>query len=53
MGSKWETEKFTGSNDFELWKVNVREILTQQKCDEAYEEGYESAGALIVTSLEP
>src|SRR6266487_6728800 len=35
MGSKWEIEKFTGSNDFGLWKVKVRAILTQQKCDEA------------------
>src|SRR6266487_1786554 len=35
MGSKWDIEKFNGSNDFNLWKVKVREILTQQKCDEA------------------
>jgi len=35
MGSKWDIEKFTGSNDFGLWKVKVRTILTQQKCDEA------------------
>ncbi|GAU37497.1 hypothetical protein TSUD_275490 [Trifolium subterraneum] len=35
MGSKWDIEKFTGSNDFGLWKVKVRAILTQQKCDEA------------------
>ncbi|MCI81189.1 glutamate receptor 3.6, partial [Trifolium medium] len=35
MGSKWEIEKFTGSNDFSLWKVKLRAILTQQKCAEA------------------
>ncbi|CAJ2646442.1 unnamed protein product [Trifolium pratense] len=35
MGSKWDIEKFTGSNDFGLWKVKVRAILTQQKCSEA------------------
>ncbi|CAJ2654885.1 unnamed protein product [Trifolium pratense] len=35
MGSKWEIEKFTGKNDFGLWKVKVRAILTQQKCVEA------------------
>ncbi|CAJ2640159.1 unnamed protein product [Trifolium pratense] len=35
MGSKWDIEKFTGSNDFGLWKVKMRAILTQQKCDEA------------------
>ncbi|PNY02066.1 glutamate receptor [Trifolium pratense] len=35
MGSKWEIEKFTGNNDFGLWKVKVRAILTQQKCAEA------------------
>ncbi|CAJ2638177.1 unnamed protein product [Trifolium pratense] len=35
MGSKWEIEKFTGKNDFGLWKVKVRTILTQQKCVEA------------------
>ncbi|GAU10233.1 hypothetical protein TSUD_417410 [Trifolium subterraneum] len=35
MGSKWDIEKFNGSNDFNLWKVKVRAILTQQKCDEA------------------
>ncbi|MCI74704.1 glutamate receptor 3.6, partial [Trifolium medium] len=35
MGSKWEIEKFTGSNDFGLWKVKIREILVQQKWVEA------------------
>ncbi|PNX56912.1 cytochrome p450 [Trifolium pratense] len=35
MGSKWEIEKFTSKNDFGLWKVKVRAILTQQKCLEA------------------
>ncbi|KAK2414619.1 alpha carbonic anhydrase [Trifolium repens] len=35
MGSKWEIEKFTGNNDFGLWKVKMRAILIQQKCVEA------------------
>ena len=35
MGSKWDIEKFTGSNDFGLWKVKMRAILIQQKCVEA------------------
>ncbi|PNX69986.1 putative CC-NBS-LRR resistance protein, partial [Trifolium pratense] len=35
MGSKWDIEKFTGSNDFGLWKVKMRAILTHQKCSEA------------------
>ena len=33
MGSKWDIEKFTGSNDFGLWKVKMRAILIQ--CVEA------------------
>ncbi|PNX57179.1 putative CC-NBS-LRR resistance protein, partial [Trifolium pratense] len=47
MGSKWEIEKFTGSNDFGLWTVKMVAILIQQKGEE---EGYEIAGALIVTN---
>ncbi|KAK2447548.1 secreted RxLR effector protein [Trifolium repens] len=35
MGSKWDIEKFTGSNDFGLWKVKTRAILIQQKCEQA------------------
>lgn len=35
MGSKWDIEKFTGSNDFGLWKVKMQAVLTQQKCVEA------------------
>ena len=32
MGSKWDIEKFTGDNDFGLWKVKMQAVLTQQKC---------------------
>ncbi|KEH37034.1 hypothetical protein MTR_2g029310 [Medicago truncatula] len=32
MGSNWDIEKFTCSNDFGLWKVKMRVILIQQKC---------------------
>ncbi|WJX32957.1 hypothetical protein P8452_21220 [Trifolium repens] len=35
MGSKWKIEKFTGSNDFGLWKVKMRALLTHNKCVEA------------------
>ncbi|KAK2403613.1 alpha carbonic anhydrase [Trifolium repens] len=35
MGSKFEIEKFTGSNDFGLWKVKMRALLTHHKCVEA------------------
>jgi cell division cycle protein 20 (cofactor of APC complex) len=35
MGSKWDIEKCTGSNDFRMWKVKMRAILTKQKCVEA------------------
>ena len=35
MGSKWDIEKFTGSNDFGLLKVKMQAVLTQQKCVEA------------------
>ena len=35
MGSKWDIEKFTGSNDFGLWKLKMRAFLIQQKCVEA------------------
>jgi len=35
MGSKWDIEKFTGSNDFGLWNVKIPAVLTQQKCVEA------------------
>jgi hypothetical protein len=29
MGSNWDTEKFTDSNDYGLWKVKMQEVLTQ------------------------
>jgi len=29
MGSKWDAEKFTGDNDFGLWKVKMEAILIQ------------------------
>ncbi|KAK2387677.1 alpha carbonic anhydrase [Trifolium repens] len=35
MGTKWEIEKFTGDNDFGLWKVKMRALLTHNKCVEA------------------
>ncbi|KAK2370053.1 hypothetical protein QL285_083139 [Trifolium repens] len=35
MSSKWEIEKFNGSNNFGLWKVKMRAILTHNKCVEA------------------
>ncbi|KAK2409141.1 alpha carbonic anhydrase [Trifolium repens] len=35
MGSKYDIEKFTGSNDFGLWKVKMRAVLVHNKCVEA------------------
>jgi len=35
MGSKWDNEKLTGSNDFGLWKVKMQVVLIQQKCEKA------------------
>ena len=35
MGSKWDIEKFTGDNDFGLWKVKMEVVLIQQKCEKA------------------
>jgi len=34
MNLRWDIEKFTGSNNFGLWKVKMRAILIQQKCVE-------------------
>ena len=30
MASRFEAEKFTGKNDFALWKMKIRAMLTQQ-----------------------
>ncbi|KAK2442835.1 alpha carbonic anhydrase [Trifolium repens] len=35
MGSKFDIEKFTGNNDFGLWKVKMRAVLVHNKCVEA------------------
>jgi len=35
MGSKWNTEKFTGDNHFGLWKVKMEAVLIQQICEKA------------------
>ncbi|WJX45134.1 E3 ubiquitin-protein ligase upl4 [Trifolium repens] len=35
MGSKWDIEKFTGNNDFGLWKVKMKALLIHHKCVEA------------------
>jgi hypothetical protein len=35
MGSKFDIEKFTGTNDFGLWKVKMRVVLVHNKCVEA------------------
>ena len=45
MGSKWDIEKFTGDNDFGLWKVKMEAVLIQQKCEKALK----GEGALSVT----
>ncbi|PNX64633.1 putative CC-NBS-LRR resistance protein, partial [Trifolium pratense] len=35
MGSKFDIEKFTGSNEFGLWKVKMRVVLFHNNCVEA------------------
>ena len=45
MSSKWNIEKFTGDNDFRLWKVKMEVVLIQQKCEKALK----GVGALPVT----
>ncbi|KAK2410739.1 alpha carbonic anhydrase [Trifolium repens] len=35
MGSKFDIEKFTGSNDFGLWKVKMKAVLVHNNCAEA------------------
>ena len=45
MGLKWDIEKFTGTNDFGLWKVKMQAVLIQKK----YEKALKGEGALPVT----
>jgi hypothetical protein len=45
MSSKWDIEKFTGDNDFGLWKVKMEAMLIHQK----YEKALKGEGALPVT----
>ncbi|KEH16640.1 hypothetical protein MTR_0127s0030 [Medicago truncatula] len=45
MGSKWDIEKFTGDNDFGLWKVKMEAVLIQQKCEKTLK----GEGSLPVT----
>jgi hypothetical protein len=32
MGLKEDIERFTGSNDYGLWKVKMRAVLIQNMC---------------------
>jgi len=48
MSLKWDIEKFTGDNDFGLWKVKMEAVLIQQKCEKALK----GEGLLSVTSGE-
>ena len=48
MGPKWDIEKFTGDNDFGLWKVKMKVVLIQQKCEKALK----GEGGLPVTMYE-
>jgi len=45
MGSKWDIERFTGDNDFGLWKKKMEAVLIQQKCEKALK----GEGSLLVT----
>ena len=39
MSTKFEVEKFTGSNDFGLWKMNMKAMLVKEGLDVALERG--------------
>jgi len=45
MVLKWGIEKFIGDKDFGLWKVKMKAILIQQKCEKALK----GEDALLVT----
>jgi len=44
-GFELDIEKFTGDNDFGLWKIKMEAVLIQQKCEKALK----GDGALPVT----
>ena len=33
MGTKFEVEKFTGENDFGLWKTKIKVVLVKEGLD--------------------
>lgn len=35
--TKFDVEKFTGKNNFNLWRVKMLALLTQQECELALE----------------
>lgn len=37
MTTKFEAEKFTGSNDFGLWKMNIKVVLVKKGLTAALE----------------
>lgn len=49
MGTKWDIDKFTGDNDFWLWKVNMQAILIQPKCVKELK----GKAALLATMSQP
>jgi hypothetical protein len=36
QSSKFEVEKFSGKNNFELWKLKMRDLLVQQGLQKAF-----------------
>ncbi|GKF60283.1 hypothetical protein Tco_0177069, partial [Tanacetum coccineum] len=35
--TRFDIEKFDGKNDFGLWKIKMRALMVQQRCDAALE----------------
>ena len=35
VGTKWDIEKFSGNNNFDVWKGKMEIILIQHKCGDA------------------
>jgi hypothetical protein len=48
MSLKFDIDKFTETNDFGLWKVNMRVVLVHNKCAEALNDRAVSAITLCL-----
>lgn len=54
--TKFQVEKFDGSNDFNLWKVRIKNLLVQQDCAEVLVDKEKLHGSItnaILAEIEP